>query len=108
MRSAAWQAVRARYWRSKLPKFCFCCLALDVPLDLHHRTYKNLGNERLIDLVAVCRTCHDEIHALAASSRMNMWQATRVVANRKKGARRAKQPTQPRQTFGQERISRDR
>ncbi|MBV9327469.1 MAG: HNH endonuclease [Chloroflexi bacterium] len=33
-------------------------------LDVHHaRGYRNLGNERPEELQALCRTCHEAIHA---------------------------------------------
>lgn len=41
--------------------FCEDCGARR-PLDVHHRTYKRIGNERPEDLVAVCRRCHKERH----------------------------------------------
>lgn len=31
-------------------------------LQLHHKTYKNLGNEKLSDLVYLCNKCHHETH----------------------------------------------
>ena len=30
--------------------------------DVHHLTYENLGNEKLSDLLSVCRECHIRIH----------------------------------------------
>ena len=30
--------------------------------QVHHKTYKRLGNERLSDLVALCDTCHKKRH----------------------------------------------
>jgi len=31
--------------------------------QLHHLNYNNLGNEELdVDVIAVCKDCHDEIH----------------------------------------------
>ena len=32
--------------------------------DLHHRTYRRLGAERLEDLVPLDRGCHDLVHAI--------------------------------------------
>ena len=53
IQSEAWQEVRRRFWASKLPKECYCCGQEDGPKDLHHRTYKNLGNETLGTLCPV-------------------------------------------------------
>jgi hypothetical protein len=30
--------------------------------DLHHRTYQRFGKEKLDDVMAVCRRCHEAIH----------------------------------------------
>jgi 5-methylcytosine-specific restriction endonuclease McrA len=32
------------------------------PLQLHHLTYKNLGNETFEDLFVLCLSCHEEVH----------------------------------------------
>jgi len=31
-------------------------------LDVHHRTYENLGNEEPEDLIVLCRKCHKHFH----------------------------------------------
>lgn len=31
-------------------------------LNVHHKTYKNIFNEPLCDLVTVCKVCHKKIH----------------------------------------------
>lgn len=33
-----------------------------VPLQVHHKTYQNLGNELMTDLLLVCIDCHYKIH----------------------------------------------
>jgi hypothetical protein len=79
IQSPEWRAVRERYWTSKLPKRCWVC---DTPrrpgFHLHHRTYKNLGAERLMDLVPVCSDCHQEIHRRCPDNR-GLWGATKAV-----------------------------
>lgn len=89
LRTPHWQDVRRRYWASKMPKRCAVCGRTDTPLDLHHRTYKRIGNERLSDLILLCRQCHEETHAVAAvrkrrKARNVLLDAHRAVA-RKKG-----------------------
>lgn len=90
IQSAAWRAVRARYWASKLPTDCYCCGTPRAPgFHLHHRTYKNLGAERLTDLVPVCPPCHEEIHRLHRSDpkwqRKGLWFVTKEVRRRRHG-----------------------
>jgi 5-methylcytosine-specific restriction endonuclease McrA len=36
----------------------------DGPLDVHHNTYQNYGDERLEDLVVLCRSCHQKFHGV--------------------------------------------
>lgn len=62
--SGHWRSVKARYYR-KCVRQCYGCGATDR-LDLHHRTYARLGREKVGDLICVCRTCHETIHALAS------------------------------------------
>ena len=77
IRSEAWQEVRRRFWASKLPKECYCCGREDGPKDLHHRTYKNLGNENLRDLVPLCRDCHFTVHEMfRRKPSLSLWGAT--------------------------------
>lgn len=45
------------------------CVVCDKPWigrhgDLHHRTYEHLGCERNDDLIPMCRSCHDRLHAV--------------------------------------------
>ena len=91
MRSEKWQETRRRWFASKYKKICYVCGNRNGPFDLHHRTYKNLGNERLMDLVLVCRECHQLIHAMydaRPDKRDGMWQVTKKA--RKKALARRK------------------
>jgi 5-methylcytosine-specific restriction endonuclease McrA len=36
----------------------------DAPLDVHHNTYQSYGDERLEDLVVLCRSCHQKVHGI--------------------------------------------
>lgn len=88
--SPSWRSVRERFWASGLPKSCYCCGTPRHPgMHLHHRTYKNLGNERLMDLVPLCKPCHDEVHRLHRTDprwkRRGLWYATKHVRKMKLG-----------------------
>jgi hypothetical protein len=81
--SDEWRAVRRRYWASKMPKDCYVCGASRHPgMHLHHRTYKNLGNEQLVDLVPVCEGCHEEIHMLQRENHCSLSRATKWARRR--------------------------
>lgn len=78
---------------SKLGKWnCYCCEAIDVPLDLHHRSYKRLGNERIsTDLIPVCRKCHNDIHYLLKKNKKNgwnLWGATKAIRKKRQNENR--------------------
>jgi 5-methylcytosine-specific restriction endonuclease McrA len=95
--SEHWQDVRKRFYASKLFHGC-CggCGVREVPLEVHHRTYRRLGAEYLMDLVALCRNCHQAVHDLERSRkgkhrRGGLWGAT-VVALRKRRAYYDPQP----------------
>jgi len=46
------------------------CLSRDR-LEVHHLTYARLGNERLTDLISLCRECHKAIHRKQSNKRGN-------------------------------------
>lgn len=63
LQSDAWRETRIRYLKSRLPKECFVCRKpWENAFVFHHRTYKNLGCERLMDIVPMCRPCHELLH----------------------------------------------
>lgn len=39
-----------------------CVLCNATPVNVHHRTYERLGNERLDDLIVLCEPCHRRHH----------------------------------------------
>lgn len=62
LKSAEWRALRARVLdRATQAHFgrpvCERCLAA-FATDVHHKHYDTLGRERLTDLEALCRPCH--------------------------------------------------
>lgn len=60
LRSDEWRDVKARYMASRLPKECYVCRSQwNRNFHFHHRTYKNLGAERLMDIVPAMLYFHD-------------------------------------------------
>jgi 5-methylcytosine-specific restriction endonuclease McrA len=57
-----WQQRRVRALTRARYK-CQACTRRDTPLDVHHRTYQNYGDERLEDLLVLCRSCHQKLHS---------------------------------------------
>jgi 5-methylcytosine-specific restriction endonuclease McrA len=47
---------------------CRMCGVGGVELHIHHRTYDTYAEERLEDLITLCRSCHDLFHRLSEAS----------------------------------------
>jgi 5-methylcytosine-specific restriction endonuclease McrA len=43
--------------------YCSYTSLVEIPLDVHHKTYKNFGNESPEDLEVLCRHCHNKEHS---------------------------------------------
>jgi hypothetical protein len=80
--STAWQDIKARYMASDHPKSCGVCgrsWVSDGTFDFHHKTYKRLGAEWLIDIAPVCHDpCHQLIHDIhkeqqSSSANKGLW-----------------------------------
>jgi 5-methylcytosine-specific restriction endonuclease McrA len=61
MQSSGWRRRRAQAIR-RAGRRCQQCGA-GGPLDVHHRSYGHLGDERPYELVALCPDCHGQVHA---------------------------------------------
>ncbi len=59
--SAAWKSKRVQAFKY-YGKKCQQCGAKNVPLQVHHRTYDRLGNEKMYDLEVLCVKCHHDRH----------------------------------------------
>jgi 5-methylcytosine-specific restriction endonuclease McrA len=64
LQSEHWKDVRKRFWKSKLHNgTCYTC-GSHRDLQVHHKTYKHIGNEKLNDFVLLCGDCHKETHKI--------------------------------------------
>lgn len=61
--SEAWKKKRQSAFK-KHGKNCSCC-GSTKSLHVHHKTYKNLGHERLDDLEVKCSVCHTLGHVVS-------------------------------------------
>jgi hypothetical protein len=80
--SPHWRAIKDWWWsRRKSTRRCWCCGRKDVPTDLHHRTYENLGAEKEGDLIRLCRVCHELTHEVIRKelSQSTFWGACKFV-----------------------------
>jgi 5-methylcytosine-specific restriction endonuclease McrA len=60
LQTAHWQKTRKRKL-SQAKYRCQVCYS-QKKLHVHHRTYKRIGKEWLIDLTVLCEDCHDLFH----------------------------------------------
>lgn len=60
MRSPEWDIIRTAV-KNRDNNQCVVCSS-NKRLEAHHITYKRLGNEKLSDLITLCRNCHQAIH----------------------------------------------
>ena len=92
LKTKHWQETRKLFWKSGYKKQCYCCGKEGILLDLHHKTYKSIGREKLTHLALVCRSCHTKIHALHKQKPRNgLWWATSKI-RRKTGFYKASNP----------------
>ncbi len=86
--SAHWQELRVRFFASKLMSrvngkaCCEACRQTNIRLSVHHRTYKRMGAEWLMDLMAVCDDCHKKIHDNGYKG--DLWGTTSRFVRRKR------------------------
>jgi len=64
--TAHWQDVRVRALRNAENR-CQLCYS-PIKLQIHHRTYKRLGQERDSDVLVLCDDCHSRHHRKKPSS----------------------------------------
>jgi hypothetical protein len=60
LKSDHWKEMKVKYRNSTLPQFCCGCGSVDF--QLHHKTYKNLYHENLVDFLPLCQKCHFRFH----------------------------------------------
>jgi hypothetical protein len=65
LKSPQWNMLKKEYWWSNRPNSCWACdkkaSADYANFNFHHRTYKNLFNETLKDVILLCRTHHADL-----------------------------------------------
>jgi hypothetical protein len=62
LQSEHWQSLREQKLEEAEHK-CQVCNSREH-LNVHHRTYRDLGNEKLNDLTVLCKRCHEAFHSL--------------------------------------------
>lgn len=60
LRSDKWKRKREMVF-NYYGKRCYACRTYKGPIQVHHMSYKNFGNERLSDLLPLCLDCHRKV-----------------------------------------------
>lgn len=61
LNSSEWKVKRKKVLK-RSGGFCEGC-GDNLATDIHHISYKHMGNEFLFELVALCSSCHERIHS---------------------------------------------
>jgi 5-methylcytosine-specific restriction endonuclease McrA len=81
MQSSQWSRRRSRYFETHR-KVCKACGVIRS-IELHHKTYARLGNERDQDLVPLCHRCHLSLHRSQKKTGKNLWILTEEFVRKK-------------------------
>ena len=77
--SEHWRDLRRRKSKTE----CVAC-GVDKNLELHHKTYKRIGAEKLTDVVWLCGDCHEKVHLYFKEHRVSLWEASDKVIKARK------------------------
>jgi hypothetical protein len=66
---------KMRGMMKRLGKYVCQGCKTDGRLEVHHWTYKNLGKEKLGDVLLLCRNCHETVHIFHRQD-LNLHRAT--------------------------------
>lgn len=72
-----WKNTKDRMYKSKYKYECYCCGTKKL-LQLHHKSYNRVGNEKLNDLIWLCGGCHNLVHKDKPKG-FNLWTKARKV-----------------------------
>jgi len=76
LKSHHWRLKKVEYFESR-PRACYVC-GVTEKIHLHHRTYANIWNEDLDDLITLCNVHHSELHSLQNRFNLMVEDATDV------------------------------
>ena len=82
MKSDAWAVKKMDKCSVAEYKCCVCGNLND--LEVHHKTYKRLGREKLSDLVLLCKYCHKELHRRVCNKESGLSKTIRRMRWQKK------------------------
>jgi len=101
LKSKNWSNTRNAYFTSRKynDKCCICNTKLNAKFDLHHLTYKNIGEESLSDLRHVCRYCHNDLHDFGKKKGLDNITTFHILRKRAMKLRKRKKRRSKRREF---------
>lgn len=66
LRTRHWKRMKDKVYKYRKTVCCETCGSL-LDRNVHHKTYKRLWNEKVSDLIILCRACHESEHFGLAS-----------------------------------------
>lgn len=75
--SEHWRAFKEKYRASVRPMRCAICQC--GPIQLHHHSYDNLGNESVWDVTPLCHDHHKEVHQWLAARKKSVKETFNAV-----------------------------
>ena len=76
LESETWANFKGRYRDSGLPMKCLVCDSARI--QLHHTTYFRIGQERLTDVIPVCRRHHKDLHRIIKQQRFKLKESRKL------------------------------
>lgn len=56
-----WNRVKCAAY-GRFGRVCFACSKVRKEIHVHHLSYENRGQEKMEDLMILCKDCHDMVH----------------------------------------------
>ena len=77
IKSAKWKRI-SKDLKKQAGYRCAHCGFSSATLEVHHLTYERFGNERMSDLVVLCKPCHDKADEKRVKERESRGEETRL------------------------------
>lgn len=80
LKTEHWKNIKMKMKNSKYKYMCYSCKS-KTKLQLHHKSYKRVGNEKLTDLIWLCEDCHKKTHEINKNG-SSLWKSARICRKR--------------------------
>lgn len=86
IKSSYWKEVKSRLLKNKNNRKCKICNKHEN-LEVHHKSYRRLGFEKLLHLIVLCSECHKKLHSfynerIESGIKKNLFRTTNMFVKR--------------------------